>query len=202
MFNHIITMVIYNKCYYRRKTMALKKISKDEIIKGAFNYIKEYGLANFNARSLAKYLKCSTQPIYFQFEGLDKLKSEVLEMTKKDYYTYIWENLKYSDSLFMGSMKSMIMYAKNYKNLYKFMFQEKFVQSETDEQFRDEIVKGIMKLGGYPYEDAIMFFNQSWIFTYGIASSIINGYMIFTDDEIIELLENQFSALKAYYRRG
>lgn len=59
-----------------------------------------------------------------------------------------------------------------------------------------------MKAGGYSFEDTRMFFNQSWIFSYGIACGIINGYMMFSDEEIDSLLKHQFEALKLYYKRN
>lgn len=59
--------------------MAIKKITSEEIIESALNFIKEKGYENLNARSLASYLKCSTQPIYFQFQNMNDLKLNVLK---------------------------------------------------------------------------------------------------------------------------
>lgn len=59
--------------------MAIKKITSEEIIESALNFIKEKGYENLNARSLASHLKCSTQPIYFQFQNMNDLKLNVLK---------------------------------------------------------------------------------------------------------------------------
>ena len=167
--------------------MAIKKITSEEIIESALNFIKEKGYENLNARSLASHLKCSTQPIYFQFQNMNDLKLNVL---------------KKENTLFMGCLKGMINYAKEYKNIFFFIFEKDYVKTPEEDKFNKQIVEGIMKAGGYSFEDALMFFNQSWIFSYGIACGIINGYMMFSDEEIDSLLKHQFEALKLYYKRN
>ena len=42
---------------------AAKKVSKDEIIDAAIDVLRDDGFAAINARSVAKKLGCSTQPI-------------------------------------------------------------------------------------------------------------------------------------------
>lgn len=181
--------------------MAIKKITSEEIINGTLEFIKENGYENLNARSLARYLKCSTQPIYFQFQNMDDLKLNVLKKAKEHYESYILTNLKKENTLFMGCLKGMINYAKEYKNLFSFIFEKDYVKTPEEDKFNEQIVEGIMKAGSYSFEAALMFFNQSWIFSYGIACGIINGYMMFSDEEITSLLNNQFEALKLYYKR-
>lgn len=57
-----------------------------------------------------------------------------------------------------------------------------------------------MRAGGYKEKDALDFFNQSWVFAYGLACGINNGYMLFKEEEFDKLLKNQFEALKLYYK--
>lgn len=98
--------------------MAIKKITSEEIIESALNFIKEKGYENLNARSLASHLKCSTQPIYFQFQNMNDLKLNVLKKAKEHYETYILTNLKKENTIFMGCLKGMINYAKEYKTSF------------------------------------------------------------------------------------
>lgn len=181
--------------------MALKKISCEEIIAGAVEYIKNNGLAKLNARSLAVYLKCSTQPIYFQFENMEELKLKALAKAKEHYQQYLMLNMAKEKTLFMACLKGMINYAKEYKHLFTFIFEEKYVKSKEEDEFNEQIVKKIMEAGDYTLSDALMFFNQSWVFAYGIACGIVHGYMMFSDEEIDKLLNNQFLALKQFFRR-
>ena len=117
--------------------MAIKKITSEEIIESALNFIKEKGYENLNARSLASHLKCSTQPIYFQFQNMNDLKLNVLKKAKEHYETYILTNLKKENTLFMGCLKGMINYAKEYKNIFSFIFEKPFVVFDRQDDTAD-----------------------------------------------------------------
>ena len=47
------------------------KVTKDMIIDAAFNVVREAGAENINARTVAKKLKCSTQPVMYHFETIE-----------------------------------------------------------------------------------------------------------------------------------
>lgn len=54
---------------------AIKKISREEIIEAAVDVLREGGVDSINARSVAKKLGCSTQPIYLSFQNMEELKA-------------------------------------------------------------------------------------------------------------------------------
>lgn len=58
---------------------AIKKISKEAIIDAAVDVLREGGAAAINARSVAKELGCSTQPIYLSFQNMDDLKAAMTQ---------------------------------------------------------------------------------------------------------------------------
>ena len=58
---------------------AAKKVSRDEIIDAAIDVLRDDGFSAINARSVAKKLGCSTQPIYFSFKNMDELKAALTE---------------------------------------------------------------------------------------------------------------------------
>lgn len=53
---------------------AVKKVPREEIVDAAVEVLREGGAAAINARSVAKKLGCSTQPIYLSFRSMDELK--------------------------------------------------------------------------------------------------------------------------------
>ena len=53
---------------------ASKKVTKDDIVNAAFEVMRDGGFGSVNARSVAKKLGCSTQPIYLSFQSMDELK--------------------------------------------------------------------------------------------------------------------------------
>ena len=54
---------------------AVRKVSKEQIIDAAVEVLRDDGFSAINARSVAKKLGCSTQPIYFSFKNMDELKT-------------------------------------------------------------------------------------------------------------------------------
>lgn len=58
---------------------AVRKVSKEQIIDAAVEVLRDDGFSAINARSVAKKLGCSTQPIYFSFKSMEELKSALTE---------------------------------------------------------------------------------------------------------------------------
>lgn len=55
--------------------MARKKtITRDQILKAAYEVVATEGFTRFTARNIAAKMKCSTQPIYLEFKNMDDLK--------------------------------------------------------------------------------------------------------------------------------
>ena len=86
---------------------------------------------------------------------------------------------------------------KNNIDENNFDFKKKFGQNFIIDE---NIINGIMKIG-YTHEDATNFFYQSWIFAYGIAVQIVTGYLKWNKEDIVNILNLQFEALKKYYRK-
>ena len=62
---------------------AVRKVSKAQIIDAAVEVLRDDGFAAINARSVAKKLGCSTQPIYFSFKNMDELKAALIAIYGK-----------------------------------------------------------------------------------------------------------------------
>lgn len=62
-----------------------KKISKEEIVSAALRMMQKTGENTLNARSLASYIGCSTQPIFSNFSTMEELRNELLLASTKKY---------------------------------------------------------------------------------------------------------------------
>ena len=54
---------------------AVKKVTREKIVDAAVRVLQEDGYSAVNARSVAKKLGCSTQPIYSEFQNMEELKA-------------------------------------------------------------------------------------------------------------------------------
>ena len=50
------------------------KFSKEDILEKSVEFIKEQGYSKLTVRELAKYIGCSTQPIFKNYENFDMYK--------------------------------------------------------------------------------------------------------------------------------
>ena len=58
--------------------------SKEDILEKSVNFIKEYGYSKLTVRELSKYIGCSTQPLFRNFENFDVYKKELKGYLRKD----------------------------------------------------------------------------------------------------------------------
>ena len=63
--------------------------TKEAMIEGAFSLIREQGHEALTVRNLAAYLKCSTQPIMYQFPDTEMLKELTYQKADAFHTEYI-----------------------------------------------------------------------------------------------------------------
>ncbi len=64
-------------------------ISRGDIIKAAVGLVRERGIENINARSLANALNCSTRPLFRIYRNMEELKGDVFEELNNYYICYM-----------------------------------------------------------------------------------------------------------------
>ena len=55
------------------------KINKQDILTSSLEIIRKSGFEEVNARSIAKEMNCSTNPIFRVYKNMDELKEELIE---------------------------------------------------------------------------------------------------------------------------
>ena len=65
------------------------KYSKEEILEKSIGFIKENGYSNLTVRNLAKYIGCSTQPLFKNYENFDLYKDDLKQYLRRDYTSFI-----------------------------------------------------------------------------------------------------------------
>ncbi|MDE7079173.1 MAG: TetR/AcrR family transcriptional regulator, partial [Clostridia bacterium] len=70
--------------------MPKQTVDKDQILKNALQMTRENGFESVNARSVAKRMGYSVQPIYSYFNNMETLKQEVYGAAMKFYNEFIY----------------------------------------------------------------------------------------------------------------
>ena len=127
---------------------ARKTVPREVILSCAMELLETEGSGALNARSLAKRLGCSTQPIYLSFAGMDDLRGELLERCRMIQEGYIAREPE--ETLFLRATLGFLRFVYEKPNLFRFVyFENPFRNTDGDRAFIDATVTGIMQAGGY-----------------------------------------------------
>ena len=76
------------------------KFSKEEILKKSIEFIKEFGYFKLTVRDLTKYIGCSTQPIFKNFNNFEEYKDNLKLYLRDDYNSFIKQYIDEEDYLY------------------------------------------------------------------------------------------------------
>ena len=158
--------------------------TKEAMTEGAFRLVREQGHEALTARNLASFLGCSTQPVMYQFPGMDTLKDLVYQKADAFHSEYI---LAGGDLLEIGLR--YVQFAKEEPLLFRFLFQSgRFTGLSLEDLIRAPETAGILSAVSAEEEltpeDAAAFFEPLAALVHGYASLIANNAMKYNPDAI------------------
>ena len=162
--------------------------TKEAIIEGSFQLIREKGHESLTARNLAAFLGCSTQPIMYQFPNLETLRDQAYQRADVFHSEYI---LAGGNLLEMGLR--YIRFAREEPHLFRFLFQSgRFSGFSLTDLIRapeaEAILSAVSAEEGLTAEEAIAFFEPLVAVVHGYASLIANNAMKYDPDTIQKAL--------------
>lgn len=182
------------------------KYTKQMVIDSAFNLVREQGISALSARSLAKKMNSSSQPIFTYFNNMDEVREEVIKRAKEVYrYDYILEGLKMNPP-FKGVGIKYIEFANKDKMLFELLFMSKNNMTSHYLPSFDENAKDVEKVLVDSYhlslEDSKELYNLLSIFVHGIATLFARESYILTEEDASNMLSTVFMALTKYIKEG
>ena len=176
------------------------KISKDMILDAAFEIVRKYGMEKLSNRELANKLKCSIRPIYYQFENVEQMQKELYMKIEQYFYKFLLDNMIEGIPQYKQVGINYIKFAKKEKKLFQTLFMsdigltpDAFVTKSGNDY--KEIEKLVRISTNLKDDDIKDFHTRMWIFCHGIATLVANGTVKLTDNQIQELLSDEFQAL-------
>ncbi len=161
------------------------------ILERSFEMFCREGMEVVNARSVAKALNCSTQPIFSYYTGMEDLKTTLEEKAK----TTLEEALKFDaghQSPLVNACVAVVSFAAQQPCLFRHLFARGkeakaclFMSGEELEQIRKDEAAAY----GLSDEAAAKALSHMSIYAHGYASLLSGGQMTATQDEIIRRLD-------------
>lgn len=173
------------------------RISKEEIGRQAFELVRRQGIDALTAKSLARALNCSTQPIFWWFGTMQEVTDCVIRQAKNLFAEYV----RRSDAdphAFKAIGLNYIAFAKDEKELFKLLFMRRradaadapdIVNSEENSPF---ILEAVRAESGLSEDDAKRVFRELWLFSHGIATMIATATADFGDRAIRQMLSDVY----------
>lgn len=176
------------------------RITKEMILNAAFDITRNEGIEKLSNREIAKKMNCSIRPIYYQFKNSEELYKELYNKINSYFYDFIMKNIVDDIPHYNQIGINYIKFAQEETNLFKVLFMSPsrnlpntFV--ETDKTGFAGVVAAI-KLSTHLSDKAIKSFHtKMWIFVHGIATLTVSRSFKFTDEQIKDLLSQEFQAL-------
>ena len=188
---------------------AVKKVSKEAIIDAAVEVLRESGAAAINARSVAKKLGCSTQPIYLSFRSMDELKVDMTERAIELHTRHVreWLNILDADgscykehSHYSSFGIGFVKFAAEEKYLFRWLYLDGVQPGQyRNDVLLSDIIAAIVNEYGYTEELARKLHQDMAYYSYGLAIMANTGHLQLTDAELLAAFRREFTALTAFY---
>ena len=171
-----------------------KEIEKQRSLDAAYKLAVRGGIESITARNIAKAVKCSTQPIYLEFENMQDLRNQVLAKISDELKSNTLQQ-NFTGEPLIDLDLSYLYFAKEHIDLFRAMF--------VDGKFGNQmIVDTLMGLGVEKFKqqfDAEQFSEErlnhivisNWIAATGLATLLINKMANFSQAQMVSVLKAQ-----------
>ena len=179
------------------------QFSKADILHAAFSLTKTRGLEALNARSIARELGCSTQPIFRAFRSMEEIRGEMVRMAMDSYVNYISRSASLSTFPYLGTGLAYILFAQEEPQLFRILFMCDRSAMGEQTQYPDRTIEFVLELvmkgTGLSREKAEEFHRHLWIYTHGLASMVVTRFVTLTREEIEQLLHQEYLAIRMLF---
>lgn len=178
------------------------KITREDIINGAFEIVRESGAQALNARAVAARLSCSTQPVFSNFATMEDLHFAVAEKAEALYREYMRQEVEAAKyPAYKASGMAYIRFAKEEREFFKllFMCDRSAEAMQQDSPLFDEMVDAVHSSTGLEIENAKLLHLETWAFVHGIATMFATGFLELDWDLVSKMLTDIYQGLRKQY---
>ncbi len=172
------------------------KVTKDMVIDAAFETAREAGVENINARTVAKKLNCSTQPVMYHFATIEELKKAAYAKADRYHTEYLMHMTQ--DDILLSIGLNYIRFAVEEPYLFRFLFQSGFaVEKSLLEMINSKelapVLSAMQGAMGLNMEQTKKVFLTLALFVHGYASILVNNSLEYDESLITTHLERVYT---------
>lgn len=167
-----------------------QRITREMILEKSFAMFCREGMEAVNARSVAKALNCSTQPIFSYFAGMDDLKNALDQKARDAFEASISSETSQGDPL-ERSCASYVRFAGEQPCLFAHLFL-RMGEAQNSPAMNSELMEAIVRAEaeseGLSLDAAKELCTSLWVFAHGLAAVQASGKNAFSAERVAEML--------------
>ena len=165
------------------------KVTRDMIVKAAFELVKTGGPEKITAQAVARMLGCSTQPVMYHFKKVEDLRTAAAEEADRYHSAYLMDIPGENPTLEIGL--KYIRFAHEEKNLFRLLFQSgSFSGTSLRESIQSPELQPVLEIfsrqAGITLTDAERAFKALFLVVHGWASMLASNELTYDEQEITE----------------
>lgn len=184
------------------------KFTRQQIIDAALEIAAERGIRALTSRELGAALGSSARPIFTVFKNMEEVLYEVRNAALARFAEYA-KKAEHFKPVFKQIGLQMIMFAAEQPKLYRLLYMSEKPEATTfDDVFRNlgevavQCVDVIQQDYQLSYDDAMLLFRHSWIYTYGVGALIATGMCRFSQEDVQDMLSREFVSMLTLIKSG
>lgn len=184
------------------------KFTREQIVSAALELVREQGMGALTSRDLGARLGSSARPVFTVFRSMEEVQQAVRAAAEARYSAFVERALNDTPVFKQFGMR-MVLFANEEPKLFQLLFMSESGRPRSVEEMFNGLgetaqlcVDVIMADYGLDEPDARQLFRQMWIYTYGIGALCATGMCRFTEDEISDMLGQEFMAMIALVKSG
>lgn len=177
------------------------QISKEVILEAALKMLVRDGYSAINIKTLSKEIGCSTQPLVWHFENMAGLRKAISEYALNYANEKMRTCAQNGMEAFAGIGIAYINLAFDEPNLFKYLYmsgESEFQAGEFDVLVNaDENAAIVGQIASHlkiPKEKVSRFFQNTMIYTHGLASFIASGIITSSKEEVAAMVQQTANA--------
>ena len=173
------------------------KISREALVDAALELVRAEKPCD--ARSLARALGCSTQPIFRNFPSMQALREAVLEQALARYHGYLRRAAEsYSLPPYKAAGMAYVEFARREPALFRLLFMRSRGGETDTPEARDwpEHIALAGSSAGLSGPEAELFHLEMWAVVHGVASMLATGYLDLDENTVSRILTDVYQGVK------
>lgn len=163
------------------------KITREMIIEAGLELVKTEGAENMNARTVAKKLGCSTQPVMYHFKTIESLRMAIYERMDDLHTEYLMNISPKPEDITLGIGLNYVRFAADEPNSFRFLFQSGLIKEHSIIEMIDSdeimpIIAALQEETKMSIEQTKIIFQTLCLFVHGYASMIANNSLVFDEE--------------------